>query len=101
MGHVKQVCRGGNQRNTATQQVPPQYPQQAQQQYAQPVHQQQQYAQPVQQQYQPPAQQPPQQQQFAQPVVQRQQVNVDGKTRCYQCGQYGHIQIKSNIMAKK
>ena len=83
MGHVKQVCRGGNQRNAATQQVPTQYPQQAQQQ---------QYAQPVQQQYQPPAQQPPQQQQFAQPVVQRQQVNVDGKTRCYQCGQYGHIQ---------
>ena len=93
MGHVKQVCRGGNQRNAAPQQVPPQYPQQAQQQqYPQPVHQQQQYAPPVQQKYQPQAQQPPQQQQFAQPVVQRQQVNVDGKKRCYQCGQYGHIQ---------
>jgi len=96
MGHVKQVCRGGNQRNAAAQQVPPQYPQQIQpaqqQQYQQPVHQQQQYAPIAQQKYPSQAQQPPQQQQFAQPVVQRQQVNVDGKTRCYQCGQYGHMQ---------
>ena len=112
MGHVKQVCRAGRQGNTAPptvqQQSRQQYQQPAQQQYIHPVPQQQQYVQPVQQQYAQPApqqqyvqptqqqyppqaQQPPQQQ-FAQPVVQRQQVNVDGKTRCYQCGQYGHMQ---------
>ena len=65
-GHVKQVCRAGRQRNTV-----PQKPQ-----YAQPVLQQQQYARTI------------PQQQYAQPVIQRQQVNVDGKTRCYQCGQF-------------
>jgi len=83
MGHVKQVCRAGRQRNTAPQRVPQQY---QQQQYSQPV--QQQYAQQV------PPQQQPQYQQSAQPqpAVQRQQVNINGKIQCYQCGQYGHMQ---------
>ena len=48
---------------------------------------------PPQQQYSPSVQQP-QYQQLAQPqpAVQRQQVNIDGKIQCYQCGQYGHMQ---------